>query len=95
MKASLTVQTFPSPSAAQAVLKGYGEQWAKRNGTIATETLAGLPATTITLPTGFAQIWVMRGSELVAAGVTSLHDGKAAPMREQARALLVAALKNL
>lgn len=95
VNASLTLMTFPSQAAAVAELESYRGPWAERKATIATETVAGLPATTVTLPTGFGQIWVMRGNLLIAAGVTSRQHGKATPMPEQSRALLVVALKAL
>ena len=95
VSASLALESFPSQAAAEAELQSFRAVWAERSATIGTETVSGLPATTVTLPTGFNQIWVMRGLQLVAAGATSRQHGKGTPMREQGRALLLAALKNL
>lgn len=95
VNASLTLQTFSSAAAAQARLKAFVEQRMKLHALIGSETVAGLPATAVTLPSGVGQLWMVRGNQLVAAGATSLEHGKATPRREFARALLTAALKNL
>jgi hypothetical protein len=90
--ANISITTLDSPVAAQARLKQYSDALVKSGGTSEPDSVGGLTAIFITSKGGQGQMFVVRGSVLVGAGVGGVVGGKVKPRRDLARLLMAAVL---
>ena len=94
---NLQMNAYASPAAAAAGLTKYVDAMVKLGATTEPDTVAGLTAAFVTTKRGSGEMYVVKGSVLLGAGVSGLGpDHKTVqPSKDRSRALLAAALSKL